>query len=246
MDIQHISVLIETLSGLGFSSSIGRTLLFNACLQQKEFSIKERMCFGGDTINYQLYFKEDTASKNLSCSYYDATLRKAVEIAGSVVNGIDVVELEKRMGAINWDMLSEGIAPGTFNISDKSTWKQEETIEKITKDLEILGSIAEGAPFANLLKYKFWKDSRLRNSIPELETFKSNYELSQRFYIINGNGITTSEAYRFLNNRWMERQIHATNRLLRQSEIEQREVKVVRRSTDDKKRSRHSKEKERK
>lgn len=243
MDIQHISVLIETLSGLGFSSSIGRTLLFNACLQQKEFNIKERMCFGGDTINYQLYFKEDTASKNLICSYYDATLRKAVEIAASVVNGIDVVELEKRMDAVSWEMLSEANAAGTFNISDKNTWRQEETIEKITKDLEMLGSTAEGVSLANALKYKFWTDMNLQITIPALTSLKNKYELNQRFYIINGNGITASEAYRFLNNRWMERQLHASNRSLRQSETGQREANAVIKGTIDKKKSRHSKEK---
>ena len=69
--------------------------------------IRERMCFGADTINYQLYFKEDTASKELTCSYYDATLRKAVEISTPVVNGIDVLSLEKRMSAVNWEMPSE-------------------------------------------------------------------------------------------------------------------------------------------
>jgi hypothetical protein len=162
MDIQHISALIETLSALGFSSSTSRTLLFNACLRQNNFRINERMCFREDIINFQLYFKEDTSSKKLTCSYYDTTLRKTVEIAASVINGIDVFELEKRMHAVDWQMPAEANAAGTFNISDKNTWKDEETIETITKDLEILGSTVEGVSLANLLKYKFWTDMNLQ------------------------------------------------------------------------------------
>ena len=241
MDIQHISALIETLSSLGFSSSTGRTLLFNACLQQKNFIIRERMHFGADTINYQLYFKEDTVSKELTCSYYDATLRKAAEISASVVNGIDVPDLEKRMGSVNWEISSDNHSSEDFDITDQNTWKQETVMEEITTDLEMLASTQEGTALANTLKYKFWTDPALQNLIPELSVIKSKYELSQRFYVIDGNGITASEAYRYLNNRWMERKIHASNRLLHQNETELREAKTGIKRTGNKKGNKHSK-----
>src|SRR3954471_11835885 len=90
MDIEHISALIEMFSSLGFPASANRQLLFYACFRQKSFVIGVRMCFGEDTMNYQLHFKEDNASGRLTCAYYDATLRKAVGIAASVINGVDV------------------------------------------------------------------------------------------------------------------------------------------------------------
>lgn len=240
MDIRNISKLIETLAELGFPSSTGKTLLFNTCLHQKSFAIREQMCFGEDIIYYQLYFKED-ASKKLICSYYDATLRKAVEIPALVVNGMDVSDLEKRMRAVIWQIPSEDNT-GAFDISDKNTWKQEAEIEVITKDLETLGSIAEGADLANMLKYKFWVNPNFQSMIPELISLRSRYELTQRFYLISGDGITTNEAYRFLNNRWTERKIQTSNRLLRQIEIEQRVESQVKRDTSSKKKNRHSPE----
>lgn len=246
MDIQHFSALIETLSALGFPASTNRNLLFNTCLRQKSFVIRDRMCFGEDTITYQLYFKEETASKKLICAYYDATLKKAVEIAATVVNGIDIQDLQKRMAAVNWQMPSEISSSGNFKIEDKNTWKQEAVIAEITRELETLAETDEGAYLANLLKYKFWTNSSLQDLVPKLSRLKGMYELNQRFFIINGDGITAPEAYRFLNNRWMERQIHADSRMLRLSEAEQKEAKGVIKGTPEKKKNRHLKENSRK
>jgi hypothetical protein len=240
MDIQHISALIEILSSLGFSTSVSKTLVLNACFRQKEFIVKERMHFGDDTINYQLFFKEDTAIKKLVCTYYDATLRKAVEIPASIINGVDVPNLEKRMGALNWQMVSENNSTDDFKIADKSTWKQEAAIEEIIKELEVLGSTGEWHALANTLKYKYWIDLYLQSMINDLATLKNKYELTQRFYIISGEGITASEAYRFLNNKWMERKIQANNRTLRQNEVEQKERKAIPKGNSNKKRNNHS------
>jgi hypothetical protein len=46
---------------------------------------------------------------------------------------------------------------------------------------------------------------------------------------------------RFLNNRWMERSIHASNRLLRKSEGEQKESENIRRDAGNRKKTRNSK-----
>ncbi|TKK71449.1 hypothetical protein FC093_00005 [Ilyomonas limi] len=242
VNFYEISTLIEALSLLGFPVATNRTLFFNVCLGQKSFVIGEHMRFGRDTVNYQIYFKEDTASKRLTCSYYDTTLRKAVAVSSSIVNGIDVMDLEKRMGEIDWKLPVDHYSLNELDIADKNTWKQEAAVEAVTRDLEVLGSTAEGAGLANMLKYKFWTDLTLQGIIPELPALKSRYELSQRFYIINGDGITASEAYRFLNNRWTERSIHANNRLLRKKEPEQRKIKAVTKGTSDRTRNRHSKE----
>ena len=238
MDIQHISALIETLATLGFSSSVGRALLFNACLQQKNFTVREQMCFGEDTVNYQLYFKED-ASKNLICSYYDATLRKAIEIAASVISGVDVLDLEKRMSGVNWQMPKEDSSADNLQIADKSTWKQEAEMEAITMELERLASTEEGAGLANRLKYKFWAELSLQNMISEPSALKSRYELSQRFYVINGDGITAGEAYRFLNNRWMERIIHASNKAIRMNAPEPHMEKTTDRHGNNRKKNKN-------
>ena len=139
-------------------------------------------------------------------------------------------------------MLLENSSSDNLQIADKTTWQQEAYIKEIVADLEVLAAIQECAALANALKYKFWIDTALQSTVPELQYLRSKYELIQRFYIINGDGITASEAYRFLNNRWLERQIYAGNRLLRRSELEQKEAPIVVKGTGGKNRSRNSKE----
>ena len=118
---------------------------------------------------------------------------------------------------------------------------QEAAIEEITRDLELLSATVEGDAVANTMKYKFWTEPLLQNTKIELTFLKSKYELSQRFYIVNEDGITATEAYRFLNNRWLERSIHASNRLLRKSEVEQKESENIARDAGNRKKTRNSK-----
>ena len=241
MNIQHVTALIEMLSTLGFPAPAHRQLLFYACLGQKQFVVGARIYFGEDIMNYQVHFKEDNASRRLTCVYYDATLRKTVEIEASVINGVDVSELEKRMTSVNWQIPLEDSSSDNLQIADKTTWMKEAIIEEITRDLEIISATAEGAVIANTMKYKFWTEPLLQNTKLELHLIKSKYELSQRFYILNGDGITANEAYRFLNNRWLERSIHAGNRLLRKSEVVQKESDNITSDAGNKKKTRHSK-----
>src|SRR5437868_265727 len=179
MDIQQISALIETLAALGFSTSTSRKLVFNACFRQKEFIIKERIGFGEDIIHYQLYFKEDAAAKKLTSTYYDATLRTAIAIPTSIIDGVDILSLDKSMSAVNWQVLSENHFPDDIEITNKDTWMQEAAIEEMIKELEVLGSTGEGLELANTLKYKYWIDLDLQSMIPNLATLKSRYELAQ-------------------------------------------------------------------
>lgn len=44
--------------------------------------------------------------------------------------------------------------------------------------------------------------------INNLGALKNRFEISQRFYLFNnGSCISAEEAYRFLNNRWMEKSL---------------------------------------
>jgi hypothetical protein len=168
-------------------------------------------------------------------------LRKTAEIESSVINGVDVSDLEKRITSVNWQIPLEDSSSDNLQIADKTTWMNEATIEEITRDLEILSATTEGAAVANIIKYKFWTEPLLQNTKLELPVLKRKYELSQRFYIINEDGITANEAYRFLNNRWMERSIHVSNRLLRKSEVVQKESDNITSDAGNKKKTRHSK-----
>jgi hypothetical protein len=43
--------------------------------------------------------------------------------------------------------------------------------------------------------------------VPGIGALKNQYDISQRFYISEGHGISTEEAYRFLCSKWMEKKM---------------------------------------
>jgi len=53
---------------------------------------------------------------------------------------------------------------------------------------------------------------------------RSRLEVSQRFYIVDGEGITVEEALRFLQNRWMEKRMQAKRKEQEGSENAQTET----------------------
>ncbi len=206
MDIQNIKGIVNLMGALGFSPSMDKKIVYHACFRQKDFSLKEKKAFGDDVMSYQIFFKENAANGKLVCTHYDAALRKNIKIQPVLLNGIDLHQMDERMNNINWEDISQFNGFTQFNLSDKETWKQQAIIEEIILDLEAIASTSEGELFANTLKYKYWADLPLENMIPSLYLLKSKLEFNQRFYIINDEGITANEAFRFLNNRWIQRQ----------------------------------------
>ena len=209
MELQNIKVLTTLIEALGFSASMGKKIVYYCCLHQKEFSINERKSFGDDVMNYQIFFKENNATGKLVCTHYDAFLRKNISMKSLRVDNVDLHKLDERMKSVNWDELSQFRELTPFDLSDKESWKHFGSLEEIILDLEKLASTDEGRIVGDNLKYKYWIDSPLENLIPNLYLLKSKIEYTQRFYIIGENGITADEAFRFLNNKWMQRQVQS-------------------------------------
>jgi len=207
MDMPNIKALVKLLETLGFSSLLDKKLVYHACFRQKYFSIKEQKAFGEDLMSYEIFFKENEADRKLFCSHYDAALRKAIRIEPAVLNEIDLRQLDDRMKRVNWEQIAQFGTSSEFNLADKETWKEQAWIEQISGDLETLSSTEEGRNVAGCLQYKHWADLPLESMITNLFFIKTKLEYSQRFYIINEEGITAGEAYRFLNNRWIQRQM---------------------------------------
>ena len=209
MDVQSIQALAALMKTLGFSSTIDKQLIWYASFRQKEFSIKEHKTFGHDLMSYQIFFKKNEANENLVCTHYDASLRKDIQIQSATVNKIDLQKLDERMKGVNWQDVSQFKMPSELDLSDKKTWQQQASIEELILDLEVLASTDEGQIIADSLKYKYWVDIPLENMIPNLYLLRSKLEFAQRFYIISEDGITADEAFRFLNNRWRQRQVQS-------------------------------------
>lgn len=204
MNIQNIASLTQMLSTIGFDD-IGYRLLQHICFKPEEFTLTERLIKGNDMLTCSIYFERKNDA--YTCSYYEASFLKEMEMPDLVVQTINIKELDKRMTETDWEIRDE--KAGSFNPGDESVWQREKQIEKIVTDLSRLSITEEGKHFADCLKVKHWSGIPPHSSIGNLNALKSRFEVSQRFYFFDGQNISIDEAYRFLLNRWLEKRMHA-------------------------------------
>ena len=152
-------------------------------------------------INFSICLQQNK-DLGYNCLYYDACLRKQIPFTDLAAGNVDVGGLQKRMAAIDWKFFDKTEKNGLADITDN--------VEKAVGELQALSQTEQGKKTADLLKYACWSDTALEYLIPGLGSFKSQYEISQRFYLFEGDpGITAEEAYRFLCNKWMEKKVQA-------------------------------------
>ncbi len=221
MIIQNIGTLSNSLQALGFEDTIASQLLKNISFKLSNFIIHQRMVKGKDVMNFHLEFEKNEKSNFYSCLYYDAALRKEIEIPNMTINQIDVKELDKRMAEINWTNTFGFQEHKKLQLEDKTYWCEEEKVENIVTDLQALESVEEGREVVDRFKMKYWSDTPVQELIGNLSSLKSKFEISQRFYLFEGqSGISVEEAYRFLHNRWMEKQLLAKRKQIDVSKVE--------------------------
>lgn len=201
MKIQHIAALTEMLIATGFEETIGRKLLQHVCFKPADFVLIERLVKGKDILTCSIFFERK--GDEYSCTYYDAAFLKSTEVPELTINGINLRELDKAMAAIDWMITTTS---GKFDLKDETSWHQEQQIEKIVTDLFRLSATDEGRHHADSLKVRYWQDVPV--APVNLPAIRSKFEVSQRFYFFDGQGISIDEAYRFLLNRWLEKKIH--------------------------------------
>ena len=208
MNIQNISTLSNSLQALGFDNTINQELVKNISFKLPNFIINQRITKGNDVINCHLAFEVNGNGDSYSCLYYDAILRKEIEMPDVKIDEIEVKQLDKRMAEIKWRNIFSDNEHKKWEIEDNGTWWEDEKIENIVTDLHDLESLEEGKEIANRLKVKHWCDTPIEEMISNLSSLRSKFEISQRFYFFDGqSGISVEEAHRFLHNRWMEKQL---------------------------------------
>lgn len=211
---KNIEELKSRLLALGFPERLEAGLRAHICFGQDSFTLHYRSLREGDVLNVSLQFQKVAEGPGYSCLFYDACLRRQVEITPALIGEVDTADLEARMKQVDW----ESALPSRFtddNCENTSapSWERKAAIEGILTDLGRLGETPEGLALAHRLKMKFWVDSPLEGLIPNLAAQKSTLEISQRFYFFEGEaGITLDEAYRFLCHRWREKQWNAQKR----------------------------------
>lgn len=207
MNIQNIAELSKQLEVLGFHDA-GSLLLKRICFKPANFYLPQRVIKEKDVMLFSLYFELLQKTDNYRLQYYDVTLQKANGGLVLPVDGVNPVELEKQLAAIDWKKAFSLDDKKSWNAEDKSTWETELRISCIIESLSILEKSESGKVIASALKQKFWAGTLHQEIVGSIPLVKNKADVSQRFYIAeDGSGITTDEAYRFLQNKYMEKQL---------------------------------------
>jgi hypothetical protein len=149
-------------------------------------------------------------------------LQKEMTIVDTIINGINSKDIEKQMSTIDWKNAFDQDEIRQWSVDDKASWEKEQKIETTLSDLTKLEEVEEGKAVGLSLKLKFWTDFTQSELVGNICPLKNKSEVSQRFYFFDGQpGISVDEAYRFLQNQWLEKQLQAKRKQNENAEIKE-------------------------
>lgn len=197
MNEKNIEMLKARLLQLGFDASVETMLRCNICFMPTSFDLVHIVHSAND--RFQFAVRIESAEKAMyTVRYYNATLCKNVLIPQ------EFESLDQEMGRINWEEVFEG-KTNRQSIGQTSLLSASAVLQKLSS----LGSTAD------LLKYKHWNGTVLESMLNNISSLRSEWELAEKFYLFDeALPITFSEAVRFLNSRWMEKQMTIKKKLL--------------------------------
>src|SRR5665647_339153 len=209
MNIENISALMGQLKSLGFENA-GYSLLKRISFKPENFILSQKIEKAKDKLSFQLFFEKDIKQDIYVLLYYDAILQKEAPLIDATINGINTTNLEKSMTEIDWKGAFDFVAKRQLNLEDKTSWEKEQKVESIIEGLSELEKSEDGKAFAVGLKLKYWAGISYQELFGNISPLKNKSEVTQRFYFFQGQtGITLDEAYRFLLNRLLEKQMKA-------------------------------------
>ena len=214
MNIENISALMKQLQTLGFENA-GYSLLKRISFKPENFILSQKIEKSKDKLSFQLFFEKEVSKGTYVLLYYDAVLQKEKPLIDATINGISITSLEKSMTEIDWKSAFDFVAKKQLNLEDKTSWEKEQKVESVIEDLSELEKSEDGKEVAVGLKLKYWAGIPYKELFGNISPLKNKSEVSQRFYFIEGQtGISVDEAYRFLQNRWLETQMQAKKKQL--------------------------------
>jgi hypothetical protein len=203
MNIENIAALAAQLQQLGFRE-MGTLLVKRICFKPDSFFVTHLIDKGDDKLQVELFFEKKKDEYDLK--WYDIAIPQKSSSQLPEINGIHIASLENQMATVNWKQAFELNEQKPWN--PKADFTNEETIEEVITGLAKLESSDEGKTVAATLKAKFWNGSNYQEIFGSITAPKNRVEISQRFFIFDGQpGISLDEAYRFLQNRRMEKQM---------------------------------------
>lgn len=215
MDKENFISLAGQLSQAGFDGLEYR-LLQHICCRPVSFVLTDRRSFGSDVLWYQILVER--RSNQYVCAHYDASLFREQVLPAVVINEVSLVELEIEMKQIEWQSQPTNNA---FRLDDESTWSREKSIDEVIVKLTRLCATEDGKLYADILKLRFWSGTMMEKMAGSLSPVRSKVEVTQRFFFMNGEVISINEAYRFLQNSWMQKYVNLKKSAGKQSQDEQ-------------------------
>jgi hypothetical protein len=207
MNIQNISALANQLQALGFGDW-GYPILKRVCFKLDNFFITQKVERVNDLLCFEIYFEKKNSNDEYVLKYYDAMLQQEVSFSAEEINGVNILSLEKQMAAIDWKKAFELDEQKPWDGADKRVHDNEQKVEVIITELKQLETTDEGKAIASGLKLKYWSGSGYYDLFGVITATKTKSEISQRFFVFDGQpGISIDEAYRFLLNRRLEKQM---------------------------------------
>ena len=223
MNIENISALMGQLQSLGFENA-GYSLLKRISFKPENFILSQKTEKFKDKLSFQLFFEKEVNKGMYVLLYYDATLQKETPLVDDAINGINITGLEKSMTEIDWKSAFDFAMKKQLNLEDKISWEKEQKVESVIESLSELEKSEEGKAVSAALKLKYWAGIPYQEVFGNISPLKNKSEVSQRFYVFEGQaGITVDEAYRFLQNRWLEKQMQAKRKERSNKEINETE-----------------------
>ena len=223
MNIENISALMEQLQSLGFENA-GYSLLKRISFKPENFILSQKIEKPKDKLSFQLFFEKDVKQGTYILFYYDVVLQKETPLIDATINGINTISLEKSMTEIDWKSAFDFVTKKQLNLEDKTSWEKEQKVESVIEGLSELEKSEDGKAVSVGLKLKYWAGIPYQELFGNISPLKNKSEVSQRFYVFEGQtGISVDEAYRFLQNRWLEKQMQAKRKQKDSTEISETE-----------------------
>ncbi len=219
MNIQNIAALGKQLQSLGFGDA-GYSLLKRISFKPENFILSQKMEKAKDKLSFQLFFEKEVSKGIYVLLYYDAILQKETTLIDAAINGINTANLEKSMVEIDWKSAFDFVTKKQLNLEDKTSWEKEQKVESVIESLSVLEKSEDGKAVSVRLKLKYWAGISYQELFGNISSLKNKSEVSQRFYIFQGQpAISVDEAYRFLQNRWLEKQMQEKRKQTSNTEI---------------------------
>ena len=217
MNIDNITMLAGQLKQIGFEQ-MEVLLLKHICFRPSLFDLQQFIQKDSDTVLFKLCFKQESDIGEYFLQYYDVTLQKDLSPATTVVGSVNIAALESNMAAIDWKNLFAAHQENRSS-DNKAWWETATAIDNICEQLDSISAQEEGLLIANKLKLRFWRAHLPEDLIGSISTFRSKSDIFQRFYYSPHNCITVDEAYRFLQNKWIEKKMQEKDRSVKFSEL---------------------------